>query len=375
MGIFDKLFGGKKEKEKKEEKVEPKKDWSFYANRAETYLMEGKFTEAIVDYTKAIELPKQESLKQKLKFLTTTLQRLRFSRGVSYYKRGLSTHSKDDFKHAIEDLELSKTERGGPWYEPQRWAMGTLICGDAYFAIGDYAKAANCYTELSQRWIGIAQFLPITESDIKRKRDIALSIPNIGKLKGRRDVEGLIKALGHKVERVRAHAAEALGEIKDKRAVEPLIEALKDEGVRNSATTALGRIEDKRALEPLIKVLREDPNKFVRGSAAYALGRIKDKKAVEPLMEALLDKDSYVRKGAAVALGNIGDKKSVEPLIRTLEDEDPYVRSSAALALGKIGDERVVELLKKILEDKYENVRVRKAAKEALKKLSRLDRG
>ena len=379
MGIFDKLFGKKQDR--------PKKDWRFYANRANTYLKVGKFTEAIADFTKAIELYYEP---HQARFLRTR-QQLTFFRGISYYYRGLSTHSKDDFKHAITDLETMRVFI--PWppngtvglYEetyPEKWAKATLMCGDAYFEIGDYDKAANYYTELCQRWTGIAAFLPFTESDIKRKRDIAkrkrdiaLYIPNIGKLKGKRDVEGLIKALGHKVEKVRRHAAEALGEIKDKRAVEPLIEALKDEGVRHSAATALGRIEDKRALEPLIKVLREDPNEIVRGSAAYALGRIKDKKAVEPLIETLLeDKDSYARQGAAVALGNIGDKSSVKPLIRALGDQDSYVRSNAVLALGKIGDERVVELLKKILEDEDEAVRVCKAAKEALKRIQKKQR-
>ena len=40
------------------------------------------------------------------------------------------------------------------------------------------------------------------------------------------------------------------------------------------------------ALEPLIKVL-EDKNSDVRYSAAYALGKIGDKRAVEPLIKAL----------------------------------------------------------------------------------------
>lgn len=170
MGIFDKLFGKKQEKEKR---YRPKKDWSFYTNRANTYLMQRKFTEAIADYTQAIELPKQEFV-GKLTLFTKTLVRLKYSRGLCYYERGLNTHSIDDFKHAIEDLEVSKTLPGS-WFEPQRWAMGTLMCADAYFEIGDYDKAAKHYTELLQRWIGIAQFLPMRarKEHIKRKRDIA----------------------------------------------------------------------------------------------------------------------------------------------------------------------------------------------------------
>jgi HEAT repeat protein len=44
----------------------------------------------------------------------------------------------------------------------------------------------------------------------------------------RKDVEGLIKRLRHRDYHVRLKAATALGNIRDKRAVEPLIEALND---------------------------------------------------------------------------------------------------------------------------------------------------
>jgi HEAT repeat protein len=51
---------------------------------------------------------------------------------------------------------------------------------------------------------------------------------------------------------VRQAAAEALGQIGDTSAVEPLIAALRDAslGVRRAAADALGQIGDRRALEP-----------------------------------------------------------------------------------------------------------------------------
>ena len=56
---------------------------------------------------------------------------------------------------------------------------------------------------------------------------------------------------------VRVGAVQTLREIGDERAVEPLINSLKDEraGVRESAARALGKIGDSRAVEPLIKAL------------------------------------------------------------------------------------------------------------------------
>ena len=76
---------------------------------------------------------------------------------------------------------------------------------------------------------------------------------DIEKMKKRKDVDGLIKALKNKDIYVRSNAAEALGKIDDKQAVEPLIQALKDADdlVRSNVAWALGKIGDKRAVEPL----------------------------------------------------------------------------------------------------------------------------
>jgi len=73
--------------------------------------------------------------------------------------------------------------------------------------------------------------------------------PDIGKLKEKKDVDGLIKALRDKDSDIRLEVAYALGEIKDKRAVEPLIQALKDEDnfVREAAVEALEKIEAKES--------------------------------------------------------------------------------------------------------------------------------
>jgi len=63
--------------------------------------------------------------------------------------------------------------------------------------------------------------------------------PNVEKLKKERNVNGLIKALRHKDSLIRLRAAEALGSIRDKKAVEPLIQALKDEVPRVRWSAAL----------------------------------------------------------------------------------------------------------------------------------------
>ncbi len=108
--------------------------------------------------------------------------------------------------------------------------------------------------------------------------------PDIEKLKAEKDVPGLIKALEYEknaeyyriaavAKFVRIDAAKALGELKDVRAVEPLIEVLKNDHplVRLKAVAALGRIGDLRAVEPLISALR-DESLMIMESAAVVLG-------------------------------------------------------------------------------------------------------
>ena len=104
--------------------------------------------------------------------------------------------------------------------------------------------------------------------------------PNVEKMKAEKDVEGLIKALKHKDGSVRLKAVHALRELKDKRAVEPLIEALRDYGsieysgsIRFLAASALGELKDRRAIEPLVQTLK-DKSKVVRRYAAEALDRL-----------------------------------------------------------------------------------------------------
>jgi HEAT repeat protein len=170
---------------------------------------------------------------------------------------------------------------------------------------------------------------------------------DIEKLKEKKDVAGLIKALSHKDAEVRQEAAEALGEIKDKRAIEPLIATLADEEeyVRGEAASALGVIRDKRAVEPLIAALA-DEEAYVRGASAFSLGEINDKKAVEPLIDSLKDEEGGVRSKAAEALGQLGDERAVEPLIKALDDEDKIVQWRAYEALERMDTPKAKKVLK-----------------------------
>ena len=157
--------------------------------------------------------------------------------------------------------------------------------------------------------------------------------PNVQKLAAKRDVEGLIKALGYEKDSdVRREAVEALGLIGDARAVEPLIARLGDEdsSVRYRAVEALGLIGDARAVEPLIAKLGDESSVVRRGSAE-ALEKCGWKPTADGDGAAYwiaLDRfDECLRLGAV----------AMEALIARLGEGDLGVRRSVAEALAKCG--------------------------------------
>ena len=144
--------------------------------------------------------------------------------------------------------------------------------------------------------------------------------PKIEALKRKKKVKKLIKALRHELFTMRWAAAQALKEIGDKRAVEPLIAVLLEpyqlSSVREAVSQVLGEIKDPRAVEPLIAVLLEpDQATSVREAVSQALCEIKDPRAVDPLV-------TFLPKSWAVkALGKLGDRRAIKPLEQTLENE------------------------------------------------------
>jgi HEAT repeat protein len=152
--------------------------------------------------------------------------------------------------------------------------------------------------------------------------------------------------LADKLEFVRREAANALGSIRSRASVQPLIQLLttdKEPSVRAAAALALGRIQDEAAVVPLANILsgkasgkkskRED--EFVMRSAALALGEIHSRAGVAALIATLSDEKNEieVRRGAAEALGQIGDPTAVPALKSAADSSDPYLSQAARAAL------------------------------------------
>lgn len=191
------------------------------------------------------------------------------------------------------------------------------------------------------------EFLTLVDTilgpDAEKSRMAALSLAGYSTMEA---VQPLVKLSKSRNVVARRNATWALGFVKDKRAVETLIEGLsnKDIEVRREAVLGLKRQSDPTSIPELTKTLLNDENAEVRFDAARALGDTEDRSVVYPLITALKnDTDWTVRSICARALGQIKDAKAVEALGALLVTDTSYseacwAREMAAWALAKIGN-------------------------------------
>jgi HEAT repeat protein len=173
--------------------------------------------------------------------------------------------------------------------------------------------------------------------------------------------------------KIREGVARVMGEVRDRRAVGPLLEAIQTAGdTGRSSATALIQIADPASVDPLIELLTNQGEQ-VRLYAAYALGGLKDRRAVPALSRSLSDTSSSVRGIAAHALGQIGARDATAVLVSALDDTSAHVRATAAYALARIGDRAAIPRLE-VLQEKDTDFTVRKAAGETLEALQRSGR-
>jgi HEAT repeat protein len=134
-------------------------------------------------------------------------------------------------------------------------------------------------------------------------------------------------------------AAQALGEIRDRGAVLPLIEALSegDPGLSNWCQWALLQIGSRRGARRLIQIARGTYPLPARQEAVYTLWWLRELRA-EPLFLALCravdSGEEYMRGMATEALGNTAHRRRTQlALTERLFDPSPSVRYSAMCAL------------------------------------------
>ena len=147
----------------------------------------------------------------------------------------------------------------------------------------------------------------------------------------------------------RIHAIWGIGQIADNNAgkADPLLELLSDSDAEIIAQAAkvLGDVRNEDAAPLLLPLLKHDHPR-VQFFAAQALGRLKSKEAVGPLLAMIAannDEDVYIRHAAVLALSRIGDEAAILDLIN---NEDSSLRIAAVLVLRRLQHPKVAEFLK-----------------------------
>lgn len=209
-----------------------------------------------------------------------------------------------------------------------------------------------------------------TESDIRN-------------LRNRQDVEGLVSILneGHDKE-ARLAAIDALGVIRDPRAVAALTNMLQSESwvEREAAVKSLGNLRDYLVIDPIVTALG-DESRFVSQTAAKSLikvakslGKQKDPRVIRHLLNAMSRVDSSVRdstveafQAAIAALSRVQEPTFIDALIDAIGHDNAYVRQQVALALGQFDDPRVIKPLTMALKDS--SLEVVEAATQALRRI------
>jgi HEAT repeat protein len=162
----------------------------------------------------------------------------------------------------------------------------------------------------------------------------------------------------------------ALGELKSDAAAEHLIEVLSNPdtkpGRKILCIEALGKIGSQKALEPLLEALREsDAN--VRDYALSAVASYKGKKVESVILNGFRDSFYKVRITAAKAAGEKRLDEATPFLKYRIErDEVAAVKDEAVRALGAIGSREAIDILADLFADKKTPEKVQIGAAQAL---------
>ena len=192
----------------------------------------------------------------------------------------------------------------------------------------------------------------------------------------------------------RARAAAALGASRDPRAVDALVEAMRDKSIspRHPVIEALGETGDQRAVSALREHLKSGPSHH-QVYVVKAIQKVGGEAARDALIEALDSASHEAKRAAADALELSGWADSneelrlrcalvredfptlqllgaaaVEPLVDILRDALPNKRARAAAVLGEIGDARAIAPLSEALGSPEPELR--RAVELALSKIA-----
>jgi HEAT repeat protein len=185
-----------------------------------------------------------------------------------------------------------------------------------------------------------------------------------------------VDALDDPTEIVRFHAAMALGNVHEPRAIPTLLLALVVKSPTyhyGNAAACLSRMGDPASIAPLLGLLGHASAEG-RLNAVRSLVRMREPRVVEALLPLLDDPDASVRAATVRTLGFLqapppGELSPNEVLLprneqietrlpALLRDDDAAVREAAAGTLGRVGGAPAADQLAKLAADPFARVRI-----------------
>ncbi len=166
--------------------------------------------------------------------------------------------------------------------------------------------------------------------------------------------EGLIRQLKSPNPEERRKAALALGRVRVKEAIEPLLQVVRKDSynmARVAAIQSLTWIADPSVIPVFIDVMKEEEDLLVLRTLISALGSFKNTMAIMPLLEILgTNKDPTVVEATTDALYQIADLRALAELAKYLKSNNELVRSACEYALEYIAKQHGYTNMNELLQ-------------------------
>ncbi|MEM9807551.1 MAG: HEAT repeat domain-containing protein, partial [Cyanobacteria bacterium P01_D01_bin.56] len=95
---------------------------------------------------------------------------------------------------------------------------------------------------------------------------------------------------------------------------------------------------------------------LVRFSAAVSLGNLKDPRAHDALIQALNSPEVILQQAAIAACGEIGDVSALDDILAFAQSDDWLVRQRLAEALGNMPTDKSISALRYMAKDNHSQV-------------------
>ncbi|MBI3394780.1 MAG: HEAT repeat domain-containing protein, partial [Spirochaetia bacterium] len=169
--------------------------------------------------------------------------------------------------------------------------------------------------------------------------------------------------------------AQALGKIGDRASIPLLLEGLETRAAEaaHGAAYALGALKAKEAVDPMMRLLKSSKDLTLKKHIVAALGEIGDKRAIPSILGLSAGEKLEMADLVGRSLGRLGGEESWKFMERGLTSDDENDKRIARMILTNVREQDKVPRLLKLLEN--EDVQTRKAAMVSLRRITGKDFG